>query len=363
MKQTPLYHKHQEEGAKLVSFHGWSLPLQYRGILEEHRAVRQQAGLFDVSHMGALWVEGADALPNLQTLVTADLQPVRDGQVVYALLCDETGGTIDDLLLYRFSQDRWLLVVNASGAQTDQAWLQSRFKGRIRLSNRTEDRALLAVQGPQAMPLLQALTTTPLETIRFFRFVDGLELAGIPVLLSRTGYTGEDGFEVAVAAHQATDLWDQIRQAGVAAGLEPAGLGARDTLRFEAGLPLYGQELSRQISPLEAGLDRFVHLEKDAFIGREALIRQLETGVPRRRVGLALPKGGVPRAGYLVLSDDQPVGQVTSGTFSPTLGKNMAMALVTADQNAAQAQLAVVVRKKALAAQLVALPFYRRKKA
>ena len=360
MKQTPLYQKHQEAGGKLIDFFGWSLPVQYLGILEEHRAVRERAGLFDVSHMGELLVEGPDALDNLQRLVTNDLTRAKDGQAIYSPMCTETGGVIDDLLLYRFSQQRWLLVVNASNTGIDEAWIRDHLSGQVSLLNQSDEIAQLAVQGPPAEQILQQLTDTPLDSVRFFRFVNDLKLAGRPVLLSRTGYTGEDGFECYMDAGHAAFLWDQIMDAGQSSGLTPAGLGARDTLRFEAALPLYGQELTRDISPLEAGLERFVKLQKGPFVGREALQAQQESGVPRRRIGLEMIDRGIPRAHYPVEKDGEEIGQVTSGTFAPTLGKNCAMALLNSSACIAGDEVSVLIRGRSTAARLVELPFYKR---
>lgn len=363
MKQTPLYDKHLESGGKIIDFGGWALPVQYQGILEEHEAVRTRAGLFDVSHMGELWLGGPDTLANLQRLVTNDLSRARDGQAVYSPMCMETGGIVDDLLLYRLAEQHWLLVVNAANTDKDEAWIRERLTGQAVLENRSAQTAQLALQGPAAERILQRLTPAALHEIRFYRFLPDVTVADIPVLVSRTGYTGEDGFELYFPADRATELWDRLLEAGRSDGLVPAGLGARDTLRFEAALPLYGQELGPDISPLEAGLDRFVKLEKDDFIGRAALREQQERGVPRRRVGLAMVGRGVPRSHYPVqCCDGQAAGIVTSGTFAPTVKQNLAMALLERPFAEPGRLVDVIIRGKPVPARVIDLPFYSRRK-
>lgn len=362
MKQTPLYSKHKELGGQMVDFHGWELPLQYRSITQEHHAVRQKAGLFDVSHMGAFLVQGKNAVDSLQKLVTKDLSPAKDGQAVYALLCMEDGGVIDDLLLYRFSAEDWMLVVNASNRQKDEEWIKDHLDGSTTLTNISDDTVQLALQGPLAEKILQRLTPDDLRSIRFFRFMNHCVIADVPALVSRTGYTGEDGFELYLHASDAPMIWDHILDAGYPEGLVPAGLGARDTLRFEAALPLYGQEIGPDISPLEAGLDRFVQFDKTEFIGKKALLSQREKGLSRFRVGLEMLGRGIPRSRYDVNKEGRTIGQVTSGTYAPSLGKNLAMALIAADQAEIGNKVDVVIRARPVQAQVVALPFYKRKK-
>lgn len=362
MKQTPLYAKHIEAGGKIIDFGGWALPVQYRGIIEEHEAVRQRAGLFDVSHMGELWVEGPDALACLQQLVTNDLSRATDGQAVYSPMCQDDGGVVDDLLLYRVAEERWLLVVNAANTGKDEAWIRSRLSGRASLTNRSEETAQLAIQGPLAEAILQRLTPVNLADIRFYRFLTDVQVADKPVLVSRTGYTGEAGFELYFQAEDAPVLWDHLLDAGQTDGLVPAGLGARDTLRFEAALPLYGQELGSDITPLEAGLNRFVKLDKPDFIGRPALLAQHENGLARIRAGLNMIGRGIPRSHYEIRQGDRIVGQVTSGTFAPTLKKNMAMALLDTSLAVPGQIVDVIIRDKPVQAEVVELPFYKRKK-
>ena len=361
MKQTPLYAKHRELGGRIIDFGGWAMPVQYRGIIEEHEAVRRAAGLFDVSHMGELLVRGPDALANLQRLMTNDLSRVQAGQAVYSPMCTPEGGVVDDLLLYPCSDREWLLVVNAANTDRDIAWIAGHLTGDATLQDVSADCAQLAIQGPAAERILQRLTETPLAGIRFYRFRQPVFCAGVETLVSRTGYTGEDGFEIYLAAAAAPLLWDRLLAEGEPDGLVPAGLGARDTLRLEAALPLYGQELGPDISPLEAGLDRFVKLDKPSFIGRDALLRQRAEGLPRRLVGLEMLDRGVPRSHYEVRAGDRLVGHVTSGSYAPTLRRNIALALVAVDQSATGTALDIVVRGKPLQAKVVGLPFYNKK--
>ena len=360
MKQTPLYENHRQLGGKIVDFGGWALPVQYSGILEEHEAVRTQAGLFDVSHMGELLMQGPAAQDNLQNLLTNDLAQVEPGRCIYSPMCTPEGGTVDDLLVYRLGETDWLLVVNAANTEKDEAWIRQRLTGNVQMINQTAEYGQLALQGPRAQTILQRLAETNLTDIRFYRFRQNVLIGGVPALVSRTGYTGEDGFEIYLPASETSRVWDLILNEGQADGLIPAGLGARDTLRFEAALSLYGQELALDITPLEAGLGRFVKLEKGAFIGRDALASQQEAGLTRRLVGLEMIERGVARCHYEIQAAGQPAGQVTSGSFSPTLKKNIAMALVESRYAEAGTPLDVIIRGKAAAAQVIALPFYKR---
>ena len=360
MKQTPLYENHRQLGGKIVDFGGWALPVQYSGILEEHEAVRTRAGLFDVSHMGELLMQGPAAQDNLQNLLTNDLAQVELGRCIYSPMCTPEGGTVDDLLVYRLAETDWLLVVNAANTEKDEAWIRQRLTGNVQMINQTAEYGQLAIQGPRAQNILQRLTATNLADIRFYRFRQNVLIDGVPTLVSRTGYTGEDGFEIYLPASETGRVWDLILNEGQADGLIPAGLGARDTLRFEAALPLYGQELALDITPLEAGLGRFVKLEKGAFIGRDALASQQEAGLARRLVGLEMIERGVARCHYEIQAAGQPAGQVTSGSFSPTLKKNIAMALVESRYAEPGTPLDVVIRGKTAAAQVIELPFYKR---
>lgn len=376
MKQTPLYEAHIKAGAKMVDFHGWALPVQYSGIIEEHERVRSAAGLFDVSHMGEIEVIGSGAGQFLQRLVTNDISAAKDGQAVYTPMCYPDGGTVDDLLVYRWDAESYLLVVNASNTEKDLEWLKDNlnrspgrtFKqdsgGGVRVTNVSDCYAQLALQGPKAQDILQKLTRTDLNKIRFYHFLESVKVGGIEAAVSRSGYTGEDGFELYAAPDQVAGLWEALLEAGAEDGLIPVGLGARDTLRFEAALPLYGQELSEDISPLEAGLGRFIRLDKEDFIGRQALLEQQSRGLPRALVGFEMVDRGIPRSHYEVQVEGRKVGWVTSGGFAPSLKRNLGMALVDAEHVPAaggEGELDIVIREKPLRAKRVGIPFYSRK--
>jgi aminomethyltransferase len=364
LKRTPLYDEHRALGARLVEFSGWEMPVQYSGILEEHRAVRERAGLFDVSHMGEFRVEGPGALDYLQGLVPNNVSRLGDGQALYTQICNEQGGTLDDLLIYRLGDERYMAVVNAGTMEGDWNWFTKQAAGRsdVTLTNVSDQTGLIALQGPRALEILQPLTETDLSAITYYHFVEG-SVAGISCLISRTGYTGEDGFELYCASGDVVALWRKLLEAGAAYGLLPAGLGARDTLRLEAGFCLYGHELDEQTSPLEAGLGWSVKLEKGHdFIGREALVAQKRDGLPRKLVGVELRDRGVPRAGYAILREGAPIGELTSGTIGPTVGKAIGMGYVAPADAAPGTEVAVEIRGKAVPAVIVALPFYKRAK-
>lgn len=358
MKRTPLYEKHMSLGAKMIEFGGWMMPLQYVGILMEHEAVRLRAGLFDVSHMGEIVIRGRGATEFLQRLITNDISGMRESGVLYSPMCYPSGGTVDDLLVYKFDPERYLLVVNAANIQKDVQWIEEHKPHDVEVEDLSEQYAQLALQGPKSQEILQRIVDIPLDSVKFFKFADGVSIAGVSAILSRTGYTGEDGFEIYVPAGEVLKVWEAIMDAGAEFHVMPAGLGARDTLRLEAALPLYGHELSPDISPLEAGLDRFVRFDKADFIGREALIKQKEGGILRRLVGLEMIDKGIPRQGYKVQAEGRSIGFITSGSFSPTLKKNIALALVDVSYAAQGAHVDVMVRNKALKAKVVKIPFY-----
>ncbi|HOB35202.1 MAG TPA: glycine cleavage system aminomethyltransferase GcvT [Bacillota bacterium] len=361
LKKTPLYQEHLELNGKMVDFGGWALPVQYSGILEEVEAVRKRAGIFDVSHMGEIMVRGEGAMDWLNSMVTNDVTRLADGQVMYALMCYPDGGVVDDLLIYRFSGREFLLVVNAANTDKDWQWLNEHKGEGVELENISAQVAQLAVQGPLAQKVIQGLTDENLDAIRFFCFARDVKVAGVNCLISRTGYTGEDGFELYCAPAEAGKLWRELLAAGRADGLLPCGLGARDTLRFKAGLPLYGHEISRDISPLEGGLGFFDKFKKADYLGKEALLAQKEGGLKRRLVGLTMVDKGVPRAQYPVLdAEGNQVGFVTSGSFSPTVNANVANALVDSAYTEAGTALWVEVRKRRLEARVTKLPFYKR---
>jgi len=358
LKRTPLYAAHQAAGAKLVEFGGWEMPVSYAGILDEHRAVRTAAGLFDVSHMGEFEISGPGAAGLCQRLTTNDVNLLVDGQVQYTLLCREDGGVVDDITLYRRAADRFLLCVNAGNIAKDWAWIQAHAEG-VSVEDRSDATGLLALQGPRAAEILAPLTDVDLATLRTFRFAEGA-VAGRPAIVSRTGYTGEDGFELYAAAAEVPVLWEALVEAGAPAGLQPVGLGARDTLRLEAALALYGNDLDDATTPLSAGLARFVKLDSDDFVGRDALRAERDAGSRRRLVGLELRGAGIARHGYPILGAGQPIGIVTSGTRSPTLERAVALGYVETAWAEAAEGLTVEIRGRQVAAAIVPTPFYRR---
>lgn len=361
LKRTVLFNHYAEHGGKTIDFGGWDLPVQFSSIKAEHEAVRTNAGLFDVSHMGEVLVTGEGALSYLQKMMTNDVSKLQDGQAQYTAMCYEDGGTVDDLLIYKRGDGNYLLVVNASNLEKDLEWMNRHVTEGVQIENQSSSYALLALQGPKAEKVLQMLTDIPLNEIKFFRFQENVSICGQKVLISRTGYTGEDGFELYASPEATVVLWQAILMAGAGEGVVPAGLGARDTLRFEAGLPLYGQELSADISPLEAGLGFVVKLNKEVdFLGKEALLKQKENGVPRKLVGLEMIDKGIPRNGYKVFIGEEEIGEVTTGTQSPTLNKNIGFALLKTEHAIEGTGVIVQVRKRMLKAVVIATPFYKR---
>jgi aminomethyltransferase len=363
LKRTPLFEVYKEYGGKTVDFGGWELPVQFSSIKEEHEAVRTRAGLFDVSHMGEIDVKGTDSLNYLQKMMTNDVSKLVDGGAQYTAMCYETGGTVDDLLVYKYADNHYLLVVNASNIEKDYNWLTSHVEGDVALENLSGKIAQIALQGPLAEKVLQKLSDTDLSTIGFFKFNPEVQINGKKALVSRTGYTGEDGFEVYCDENDAVFLWQAILEAGKDEGVLPCGLGARDTLRFEAILPLYGQELSPEISPLEAGIGFAVKLKKDAdFIGKQALIQQKENGLARKSVGIEMIDRGIPRHGYPVYKGEELIGEITTGTQSPTLKKNIGLGLIKSEYATADSEVEVEIRGKRLKAKVIPTPFYKREK-
>ena len=360
-RKTPLYEKHVAHGARIVDFAGWWLPVQYAGILEEHRAVREHVGLFDVSHMGEIRIKGPEALSLLQKVLTNNMASLADGGVKYSPMCYSSGGTVDDILVYRLSANEYWLVVNAANKDKDLAWILENAPGfTANVLDESDQTAEVALQGPVAASILSAVAGDAVAKLGYYEFLPQATLAGLPVLISRTGYTGEDGFEIYCKSEDAPKIWDTLIEAGKKSGLQPVGLGCRDTLRFEASMPLYGHELSADISPLEAGLSRFVSFEKGEFNGRTALATQKEKGLSRKLVGFELLERGVARSGYAVLKDGVQVGQVTSGSVAPTLGKNLGMALLKADVGPVGTEIAIEIREKPVRAKIIARPFYKR---
>ena len=362
-RRSPLDAVHRALGARLIPFAGYEMPVRYTSELEEHRAVRHAVGLFDLSHMGEVALRGPGALAFASRALVSDPSLLEPGQAQYSMLCAEDGGVIDDLIVYRL-EDRYLLVVNAANRDAVVAHLATLAADddeAVRVEDESDDTALVAPQGPRAAELLSGLTDVDLGALRNYRSVPGV-VAGVSCLVARTGYTGEDGFELFCAATDAERLWDAVSEAGQPYGLLPCGLASRDTLRLEAGMPLYGNELGRDVNPYEANLGRVVKLDKGDFVGREALEAVQRDGPRRRLVGLVMRDEGIARHGYPVIATepDEEVGAVTSGSVSPTLGQRIAMALVRADVADAERPLAVVIRERPCRAEQVKLPFYRR---
>lgn len=358
LKHTSLYDVHKAAGARMVEFGGWEMPVQYAGIVDEHRAVRSAAGLFDVSHMGEVEVSGPGALDSVQRVITNDAGRLVLGQGLYSPMCLPSGGIIDDLTVFRLGPERFLFVVNASRADRDFVWIAEQTRGAT-ARNRSGELALLALQGPKAQPILQRLTPADLSGLKYFYAAEGVEVAGVPCLVSRTGYTGEDGFEIACAWDAAPTVWEALMRAGRGDGLVPVGLGARDTLRLEAGFMLYGNDIDETTTPLEAPLSWTVKLEKGEFIGREVLLAQKAQGVTRKLVAFEMTERVIPRHGYALLAGGRRVGQVTSGTFGPWVNKSIGLGYV--GREVAQPDgVQVEIRGRPVDVRIVKLPFYRR---
>jgi len=360
LKRTPLYEEHQAAKAKLIDFGGWEMPVQYAGVIEEHNAVRKKAGLFDTSHMGEIDVRGKDALDFVQMLITNDASILKDGKILYSPMCYPSGGIVDDLLVYRYNLEHFFIVVNASNTDKDYDWMLEVAKDfEVSVDNVSDQYVQLALQGPLAETILQRLSNIDLSKIIYYTFTHG-EIDGVPCLISRTGYTGEDGFEIYPAPEFGPQLWRKILEIGAADGVQPIGLGARDTLRFEARLPLYGHELGREITPLEAGIGFFVKFDKKDFVGKAALQLQKEQGVPRKLIGLEMVGRGIARAHYSIQKNGEEIGFVTSGSFSPTLNKNIALGLIRADLAVQGDVLDVLIREKPVQAKIIPSLFYKR---
>ena len=344
----------------MVDFAGWRMPVQYSGLIDEHTAVRERAGLFDVSHMGEIRLSGRDALANVQRLTVNDASGVEDGQAQYTAMVNEAGGIIDDLLVYRIAADEYLLVVNAGTTEKDFQWIASGVEGDVTVVNESADWAQVALQGPVAETVLGRLIDHDLAAIGYYRFVMS-EYGGRRAIVSRTGYTGEDGFEVYLPPELAADLADEILEAGEREGVIPAGLGARDTLRLEAGMMLYGNDMDETRTPIEAKLGWIVKPDKGDFIGRDVLVRQKAEGTVEKIVAFKAVGRGIPRHGYALLdAEGNRVGETTSGTFSPTLKEGIGMGYVTSAMAAPDQKIFIEMRGKAIEACTVKPPFYRR---
>jgi aminomethyltransferase len=359
-RRTPLYDNHVGLGGKMVSFAGYMLPVQYSGVIAEHMAVRTKAGLFDVSHMGEVLFTGRDALMNLQRLLSNDFRGMPDGRVRYTLMCNESGGVVDDLIVYRYGDEKYLLVVNAANREKDVSWMRERLSGDAAMEDISDDTAQIALQGPASDEILRRLAPESGIPGKYYTFIDGVDVGGVKCLVSQTGYTGEKGYELYMAKTGAPKLWDKLLDAGAEFGLVPAGLGARDTLRLEAGMPLYGHEMDDRVTPFEADLAYGVKMEKDDFVGKSALIGHEKP--KRKRVGLKITGKGIARGNEPVSVDGAFAGKTTSGTHCPFLGYPVAMALLDERHANLGAAVEVDVRGRMIAAEVVPLPFYKRAK-
>ena len=357
--KTPLYQCHEEAKGKIVPFGGYLLPVQYEtGIVKEHLAVRNEVGIFDVSHMGEILVEGEDAIAYIQQLVTNDLSNMYDGQVKYTIMCNEQGGSIDDLLVYRFNSNSYLFVVNASNREKDFKWMKSKEFGKITIKDMSEDIALIALQGPNSLKVLNKLMDEDQIPVKYYTFRPEVKVAGYDTFVSRTGYTGEHGYEIYCKPEDAANIWNKLLDKGKDEGLIPCGLGSRDTLRLEAGMPLYGHELNEEISPIEAGLSFTVKMKKDDFIGKQAM---LDKGDPKQvRVGIKITGRGIAREDCKVFYNDKEIGITTSGTHLPYVGYPAAMAYVNKEHGEVGTKVLVQIRKKIVEGKIVEMPFYKK---
>lgn len=361
-RRTALYDMHVKYGGKIVEYAGWELSSEFEGLglVAEHNAVRNGVGMFDVSHMGEIEIKGPEAAKFTQYLMTNDLDSIGDGQVIYTYFCQEDGGIVEDLLVYKYNEEHILLVVNAANIENDVKWINEHAsKFDVVVKDISDDVSEVAVQGPLAEKVLQKIVNVNLkEDIKFFHFIDGVDVAGVNCIVSRTGYTGEDGFEVYFANDDAVKVWEAIMEAGKEEDIKPVGLGCRDTLRFEANLPLYGNELTLNNTPIEAGFGFFVKPDVEAdFIGKEVLKKQKAEGVTRKVVGFEMLGKGIPRSGYTVEVDGKEIGYVTTGYASPTLGKNIGLAMVDIDYKDLDTEIEIAVRKRKIPAKVISRKF------
>jgi aminomethyltransferase len=361
MKKTPLCAVHEAAGGRMVDFSGWYMPVQYSSILEEHETVRTRAGLFDLFHMGEFWLTGPDAMANIQKIVTQDIEALSDRQIAYTPMSRPDGTIVDDLLVYRWNPEKFLLVVNAANSAKDFSWIKSHLSGQVTFTDESDKTGLIAIQGPNAQEILQKVTRQKLKPIKFYWFTSG-SVAGVHSIISRTGYTGEDGFEIYYPHEQSEKIWNALMEAGRDYGLKPIGLGARDTLRLEARLMLYGNDIHDATTPIEANLDWTVKFEKGAFNGSDVMKKQKAEGTAKTLVGFEIGKGPAPRHGYAVMKDGAKVGEVTSGTFSPTLKRNIGLAYVPPALKAVGSTFEIDIRGKGIPATVIETPFYVRKR-
>ncbi|HHT9138255.1 MAG TPA: glycine cleavage system aminomethyltransferase GcvT [Candidatus Wunengus sp. YC60] len=361
MKKTQLYDTHLKCNARMVSFHGYVMPLQYDSIINEHHCVRKNAGLFDISHMGRFEVSGDKALPFIQQIITNDAGRLADKQVLYTPVCNEQGGIIDDILVYKWHQKHFMLVVNCSNAEKDLAWLQKQAANYqpIEIRDLTDRVSLIALQGPESARMLEVALNSKFDYMKRFSF-DDYVWDGTQITISRTGYTGEDGFEIFVDSEQVVKLWNLLIEKNAQHGLKPIGLGARDTLRLEAGLLLYGNDMDETITPLETTIGWTVKFDKDNFIGKEALLRQKTKGIDRKLVGFEMIDRGIPRHDYPVFKGNEMIGKVASGSFSPSTNKNIGLCLIQSRYAKTGEELQIQIRDNNYKARIVKTPFYKR---
>lgn len=357
-KKTPLYDEHVKAGGKIVDYAGWDLPVEYEGLIPEHEAVRQRVGMFDVSHMGEIQLLGKDALKFADYVNTNDIKSLEDGQIAYGFFCYEDGGVVDDLLTYKAGEEDVYLVVNAANSDKDYEWLLKQKEGfDVEVINVSDQTGEVAVQGPMAEKTVQKLTDFDLSTLKFFHFKRDVEIAGVKAMISRTGYTGEDGFEIYTDRDDIVQVWQKVLEAGEEFGIKPTGLGCRDTLRFEASLPLYGHEISQEVNPLEGGFKFFVKLDKEDFIGKDALKKQYEEGLKRKIIGIELVDKGIAREGAKVFKDGKEIGYITTGYMAPTIGKAIANALVDIEYAKKDIDVEIQVRKRMIKAKTISNKF------
>jgi len=359
MKKTALYKKHIELGAKMVPFAGYEMPVQYSGVNSEHKNVRENVGVFDVSHMGEFFVEGPNAMSLIQQVTSNDVSVLVDGQVQYSCMPNLSGGIVDDLLVYRFNAEKYMLVVNASNIEKDWNWIQQFNTSNVKISNQSDSYSLLAVQGPKASQTLQSLTSVDLSAMKYYTFTEADFCGFNNVIISATGYTGAGGFEIYFPNEYAHTIWDSIFDSGQTYGIQPIGLAARDTLRLEMGFCLYGNDINDETSPLEAGLGWITKFNNEFNYSKELQI-QKENGVHRKRIGFEMLERGIARNGYAILNEnDEQIGFVTSGTMSPSLGKSIGMGYVNTPFNKRDTEVFIQIRNKKIKAKVVKLPFYK----
>lgn len=361
LKCTALNETHKKLGAKMVPFAGFEMPVYYKGIVAEHNTVRQSVGMFDVSHMGEVFVEGPNALDYVQKITVNDASKLVPGQAQYSAMCKPDGGIVDDLLVYKLADERYLLVINGANIDKDYAWMQQNTIDGAQLTNASDDYTLLAVQGPRSLETLSKLTDVNLAEIEFYHFTEGT-LAGVPMIISRTGYTGELGFELYFSSERevSENVWNAVMEAGAEFGIEPIGLGARDTLRMEMGYCLYGNDITEQTNTIEAGLGWITKLDKGAFNGSDALVKAKEETPSRKLIAFKLEERGIPRQGYKIVAEGREVGEVTSGTMSPTLGIGIGMGYVARDYTKNGTPICIVIRDKEIAATVQKAPLLKK---